>query len=484
MKIEPGNLANTVNRDLLADLSKVLKVGQVLNAKTELGGDTSSKVLLRVGQHLFETKTPLPLQNGQEIKLLVKMPGDIKTGSLPLFKILTPLIPAAAASAANTQSKIVAVDKLRQFISVQQSFSQLQQHNQALLSNKSAVEQLPQNLKVWLNKIQESLLLENKGITASQLKQHILNSGIFLESKLRNQLNQPVAKQETPNPLKSPLNNDLKYQLLALRTELKQFNYNVPGVKSPISQSLQQPAVPLTPQQLKQLQSEIQKTGNNTLELSNKLLTQLPVISITKIMSMLSSPLTKVPATDDLQTLAQLLTNITRQHGHVAQKQASLIEQLQFRLMLLDLGQQVEQSINKLNSLQLQPLIRDDDNLMLLLFNLVFKDSNQQFDVNFRIQQQDENSDKEKENWQIILAFNFKTLGNVQSKIFLTGDKVSTVFYAEQTKTADKIKQLLPLLETGLAEAGLKVNKISVTIGELEDKPVVNRGISLLDETA
>lgn len=483
MKITLANLLDTSNSTSPIDTGKVLKVGEILNATTVKGGDTSSKVLLRVGQHLLETRTPVPLQNGQQLKLLVKMSAEVSSGKLPLLaivppKILSPkaLMPGIQASASSAishsaESKSVAAVKLRQFISAQQSFSQLQQLSHAVLANKKAAEQLPQTLKTWLDKAQNSLVLSSNGVSASQLKQQILNSGILLEAKQFKQLSQPIVKSD----IQTPLNSDLKYQLLAIKAELKQINNAIPVNKE---------SQPVTPQQLKQLQNEIVKTGNNTLELSNKLLSLLPASSISKIINLLSQPATPASTTDSIQLLVQLLTKVTGQQAPVSNKQPGLVDQLQLRLMLLELGQHVEQSIHKLNSLQLQPLSREDDKLMLLLFNLVFKDSQQQFDVNFRIEQQDKNSDKDKENWQITLSFNFKTLGNVQSKIFLTGDKVSTAFYTEQPETADKIQQLLPVLQSGLTAAGLHINNISVTTGLPEDKPMLDRGINLLNEIA
>jgi hypothetical protein len=483
MKIASVNATDTVNKELLTNVNKILKVGQVLNATTVDGGEASSKVLLRIGQHLFETRTPVALNNGQDLKLLVKMPGDSKSGNLPLLKILTPILKTDFGSISNNlhaiDSKTIAVDKLRQFISVQQSFSLLLQKSLALLSNKTSLEQLPQSLNVWLNKVQDNLLLNSNGMNAAQLKQKVLNSGVFLEAKLRNQLSPSMTPEEVSN-LQRQLSNDLKYQLLAIKLELNKFNGVIPQDASVSNHSSES----LASQVLKKLQFEIMNIGNNTLELSNKLFAKLPIALISKIIILLSGPQESVSAVDDLQILTQQLIKLTEQQGQVTHKQQSLLEQLQYRSMLHELGHHVEQSIHKLNSLQLQPLSREDDSLMLLFFNLVFKGNNQQFDINFRIQQQDEKSEKDKESWKVTLDFNFKTLGSVQSKIFITDNKVSTVFYAEHSKTADKIKRLLPLLETGLVDAGLYVNNISVTTGHIEDKPFVNRSVSLLNELA
>ena len=183
MKISPVKASLAVNREAISDASKIWKSGQILNATTEHGGDALSKVLIRVGQYLLETRTPVPLRDGQNLKLLVKIPVDNKAGMLPVLKILTPLISNSAVSGTGIRQAVednttVAV-KLRQFIAVQQSFSQLQQLGHLILTNKLTAGKLPQSLKLWLQMIQDNLLITNKEITSSQIKQQILNSGIF-----------------------------------------------------------------------------------------------------------------------------------------------------------------------------------------------------------------------------------------------------------------------------------------------------------------
>jgi len=364
MKIPPVNASLAVNREAISDTSKIWKVGQILNATTEHGGDSLSKVLLRVGQYILETRTPVPL------------------------------------------------------------------------------------------------------------KQHILNSGIFFESKLHDQLSHPTTQKN----LQARLSQDLKYQLLAANAELKQLNSGIAANK------LSSP--PLTQQQFDLLLKQLKLTGNKPQQLADRLLAVLPKSSLTQLINLLTGFQMQASATDDLQLLAQVLIQVTQQQAQVEQGRQSILEQLQFRLMLLDLGHQIEQSIHKLTSMQLQPLSREGHDLMLLLFNLVFKDNHQQFEVNFRLQQQHESSETDQESWQITLGFNFKTLGKVQSKIYLADNQVSMVFYTELSTTADRIQQLLPLLETGLTDAGLQVENLSIAKSPLKQKDVVDHCIHLLDETA
>jgi len=465
INIPPIKQSSAVKTELITDVTKSWKVGQVLNATTQRGGEALSNVLIRVGQHTIEAKTPVTLQNGQDIKLLVKSLTDNQSANqvvkLPLLSIIetSPVI--------NDSSKLAAL-KLRQFIAIQQSFSQLQQLANELTSNKTSTDKLPDALKNLLNNLQNTLQLSSKGISPAQLKQQILNSGIFLESKLQ----QP----QTPANEKSFI-NDFKYQLLTIKAELSRL---IPAKEADAKQTL-------TPQQLNQLHTLIKEYASSPgptrlVELTDKLITLLPKTSLTQITSLLGGKTTELVTLNEIQSLAKLIITTSQQHGLQLSKQ--LQEQLHYRLMLLDLNLQIEQSISKITSMQLQPMSREGDNMVLLLFNLVFKDNHERFDIDFRIQQENEHDESSDENWSVTLTFNFKTLGKVQSIIHLHGNQVSSMFHTELDTTAEKIKQLLPLLESALKKTGLNLVNLSVDNKLHKNKPFVGDQVNLLDEKA
>ena len=462
INIPPIKQSTAINTDLIPEITRTWKVGQVLNGTTQNGGEALSKVLIRVGQQTIEAKTPVTLQNGQDVKLLIKSLGDFQSSNqiskLPVLSILqTP-------TAIPENNKIAAI-KLRQFIAIQQAFSQVQQLADKLLSSRATTDRLPTSLKNSLSHLQQTLQINTKNINPTQLKQQILNSGVFLESKL--------LQQKTGNNLI----NDFKFQLLSVKSELVKL---VPTKESVTQQTM-------SSQQLEQLQTSIKqlgKTSNNTqlTTLTDKLISLLPKSSITQLNNILVGLKPNIPVSNELQSIAKLIISTLQQHG--SQKTQQLHEQLHYRLMLLDLNQQVEQSISKITSLQLQPMSRESDNLVLLLFNLVFKDSHEHFDIDFRIQQENEESNPDEQNWSVTLSFNFKTLGKVQSDIHLSGNQISSTFHTEFVTTADKIKQLLPLLETGLKNTGLNIVKLSVESNLVESKPFVSNQVNLLDEKA
>jgi len=476
INIPPIKQSSPVKAEVIADVTRAWKVGQVLNATTQRGGEALSNVLIRVGQHTIEAKTPVPLQDGQDIKLLVKSLAENQANNqisrLPLLSIIeTP--------AETPQTSQLAAIKLRQFIAIQQSFSQVQHLANELLSHKNASEKLSAPLKNLLNTLQHALQLNIRGISPAQLKQQILNSGIFYESKLlTSNLLQQTAQQKTESRFEDRLINDFKFQLLSIKSELAQFFQVKP------QSVVQIPAA----QQMEQLQIFIKQSGSNLTathinQLTDKLVELLPKTTLIQLGNLLNGQKADASISNEIQSLAKLITFTLQQHGS-QKSQQQLQEQLHFRLMLLDLNQQIDQSISKVTSLQLQPMSREGDNLVLLLFNLVFKDSHERFDIDFHIQQENNKTESNDESWSVTLGFNFQILGKVQSKIHLVGDQVSSVFHTELSSTADKIDKLLPLLQIGLTKAGLNIINLSVDNKLSEIRPFFSNKINLLDENA
>jgi len=474
INIPPIHQSKPIKVETIPDITKTWKVGQVLNATTQRGGEALSDVLIKVGKLTIEAKTPIALQDGQDIKLLVKSLVETQSNNeiikLPLLRILNTSEP---------DKNNLALIKLRQFIATQQSFSQLTQLSNKLLTNKSNTKLLPEALKNALNTLQNTLLVTPKNINAAQLKQSILNSGVFFESKLSNNSSQT---KSTIN-----LESDFKSQLLVIKNQLTQLisaqsqNSTLPVEQSSIN-SLSIDKLPV--ENLNKIISNFISSNSESriADLTIKLVSLLPKTSITQLVNLLGGTKPDSSVSTEILTLSKLLISTLQKSGN--QQTQQLQNQLQLRIMLLDLNQQVEQSISKVTSLQLQPLTREGDNFMLLLFNLVFKDSNEHFDIDFRIQQDNKKETAEDESWSVTLNFNFKTLGKVQSKIHLIGNQISSTFQTERVDTANKIKELLPLLEKGLTNAGLTIINIGVEETRLNAAALTDAPVNLLDENA
>jgi len=467
MEIPPLKQSNTIKARIISDITKAWKVGQVLNGTTERGGNTASNVLIKIGQQMVEAKTPIPLKQGQEVKLLVKTAFDVSTNTtltkLPILSILK------TATLAPRENDIAGI-KLRQFISVQQSFSQVQAIADTLTTDKKTHEKLPSPLKTLLTNLQSTLQVKTQNISATQLKQQILNSGIFLESKLIQQSTINTLSNTTNNSL----SNDFKYQLLSIKSELMSLLPN-----KNMSNTSHQHVLQLT-SLINQENTPLRNT--QAIFLINKLISLLPKTSLTQISNFLNDSNSTSSIPKEINFLNKIIAFTFAQH--IAPK---VHEQINYQLMLLELSQLVEQAISKVTSLQLQPMSRDGDNMLLLLFNLVFKDSSERFDIGYRIQEVGEEQKNEKQNpdekhWSVTLDFNFKTLGKVQSTIDLIGNKITSKFNTEHKKTAKKIQQLFPLLKSSFINAGLNITHLSVENTLTENKPHINYLMNLLDE--
>ena len=146
--IKPGTEIKT---DIIPDITRTWKTGQVLHATAETGGDALSKILLRIGQQLVEARTPIPLKTGEQIKLVVKSLGE-----QPVLSIQT--------TADRTD---IAADKLRHFIAQQQDIRPLIQLGQNLVKNENINPDIRQLIQQFVNRLPTVEQLVNP----TQLKQ-------------------------------------------------------------------------------------------------------------------------------------------------------------------------------------------------------------------------------------------------------------------------------------------------------------------------
>jgi len=353
INIPPTKSTTAIQPEVISDASKTWKVGQILNATTQQGGDALSKVLIRLGEHTLEAKTPIKLETGQDIKLLVKVANDNSLTKLPLLSILPPTenLPLDKTQLANI--------KLRQFIAIQASFSNTQQTAQNLLANKQVTNLLPKELINQLTTLQSSLQVNADLVQTNHLKQLIENSGIFLESKLK------MAATLNSN-LNNAISSDFKHALLQTRSLLS--NNILPTTP------FQTENIKLTPQ-IKDLIQHILQSSSNTLNtLANQLISNIPTPPLQPIVFLLDCSSTNFPVTSQAQTLADMLTHTLQQATNSQKNINDLSNLLHTKLLLLDLSQQVDRSLSQITSFQLQPLSREVETLTLLLFNLVFKD--------------------------------------------------------------------------------------------------------------
>ena len=461
INIPPIKPSTAIKSEIIGDVTRTWKVGQILNATTQQGGEALSRVLIRLGDQTLEAKTPIKLDTGQDIKLLVKAVAGNNLTKLPLLSILPP-----SENPALEKSQAANI-KLRQFIAIQASFSATQQTAQNLLENKQISNLLPKELVNQLISLQSNLQVKPGQAQSSQLKQLIENSGIFLEAKLKMA---PALKTD----LNNALSNDFKHNLLQIREILT--NKVLPETP------FQAENIKLTPQVKDLIQQILQNSSGNTSSLANQLISNLPKPLLQQVVFLLNGSSSNFPVTPAAQTLAEIII-YTLQQATNSQKNINELSNLLYtKLLLLDFSQQVDRALSQITSFQLQPLSREVDTLTLLLFNLVFKDKDQSSDIGFRIEQENKETDSEAEGWRVTLNFNLKSLGKIQSHIHLKDKQVSTIFHSEIETTSNVIREHLPLLEKNLLQAGFFVSGTLVKTKTIQGSMIVHTQSHLLDE--
>jgi hypothetical protein len=93
--------------------------------------------------------------------------------------------------------------------------------------------------------------------------------------------------------------------------------------------------------------------------------------------------------------------------------------------------------------------------------------------------------DGDEPTWAVNLVFEFDTIGRLQSRISLAGDRVSATFWCDRAPTLERLERLLPDLHKALLAQGLEVVHLGGVHGE-PPQPLITvpRPDGLLDERA
>jgi len=87
--------------------------------------------------------------------------------------------------------------------------------------------------------------------------------------------------------------------------------------------------------------------------------------------------------------------------------------------------------------------------------------------------------------WAVNLAFEFDTIGTLQTRIALAGERVSATFWSERDDTHRRVEQRLPKLQEAFEAQGLEVVHLAGVLGEPAEPLIrVPMPESLLDERA
>lgn len=459
-----ANVSSSTNTVRPAELLAQLRVGQTILAKVE-NVLANNQVELRIAKQIVKADSPIQLASGQTIKLIVE---DSNNGII--------LRIAQQANQVETIARALraALPKQQPVVDVVKQLVETVANNKTQVTNNNAVVQLRAAIQTLI----ETFPAVKTITQADGLRQAIRDSGVTLEAQLR----QAIITGATPRTDNNIKANFLRFAQAALQmqanstpnkasltADVARTNTNT-GKSNPIdtynsllatanklpldadkSLSTQRPLLPPLP---------ITTTAapSNTSD-SNRLLASLPTL----IQRLFTTPLLD-PSQNQPLKQTTVATSATQQ---------SPISQQVFSTMLVDLINQMESGLARIQQQQLSNVTSDDAirhflNLELPVFN------GKTFDpIGIRLEwekyQQDENDDNSTQHqWRVTLNFDFDNLGKTQAIIRASIDEINTDFKSESKQSQKLFEKNKLLLEQGLQKHGLASGQLTFSTGHIE----------------
>lgn len=488
MELTPAQLANNTQAITLSS-SKVrlesLAVGQEVVAKV-ISTSPNGDVTLAINNAIVNAKTALALTEGQLLQLLVAQTG----------KQITLQLPQNVIQAALSQQL------LRESLPKQQPLSQIVQLVQQVIKQADQLN-LPPKVSQALQDFVQRLPTAQQLSDPKSLQQAIKESGLFLEKSITQEL------QGKGNVA----SNDLKVLLSQLRNSLvserailsqqglppadmktAQQTALTPTLLSPqvIKQELAQAA---TTQAILQQQAATKNQATTTAVPSNIKLSAEQIETALNIKT--TQPGTPSPAQTNVPTSnistpiplpltasgkpvssipeqyaaarhassikeALAINTSTLAHSHesgIATRFNNLIE------LLDQLIKQVDSSVARTQLHQLNTLQDQDAGRMLWSMEIPVKQDDETHLVQLEIEKENAKQDSEAV-VTVNLAVNLEFLGPVYSRITLSGNNISVVFWAEQERAFSLTQDNAPILENSLEKSGFNRPKINCHHGQ------------------
>ena len=443
--IPPIKPRNEIKTEVISDVTKAWKIGQVLNATVTRGGYAQDTVQIRIGKTNIDTKTPVTLKTGDHIQLVVKQLGT---------EILLGI-------KAEISTRDASIYLLRQYINNLQDIKPLINTVEKILASTSALTEIKPVLQQLITSIPDL----KQVIDHQQLKSQIRNSGVYMESRLLN--------IENAQQLQSIKSNDLKHQLLTI----KQLIDN----QLKIDNNLTEPRS----SNLEEVISKYIKGELTIKQLGHSLASRLPIETVELLLKQLqSSQLVSLSTKDIFYPVIEPLINHIRIQPDGKSLADALISVLVKSPLINELKSNIDSLINKVINQQLLPLTKDADSPNFILFDLPVKHNKEITLFQFRIDEEKNKNKMKKPVWTVSINFEFEELGAIQTKISLQDNNISTLFHAEKETTANRINRNIPQLKSNLEIAGFKVTNIDVLENKIQQPRNLPRDIHFLDEKA
>ncbi|MDJ0738866.1 MAG: flagellar hook-length control protein FliK [Gammaproteobacteria bacterium] len=154
--------------------------------------------------------------------------------------------------------------------------------------------------------------------------------------------------------------------------------------------------------------------------------------------------------------------------------------------LLLRLVRLVEASVSRIQLQQTAALPVEDSPRQAWQVDLPVQLPDGSDDVQLRIERETgADGDGDGDGWSVNLVFDFDTIGPLQCRIGLAGDRVATTFWCDRASTHSRVEQRLPVLQKAFEAQGLEVTHLAGVLGHpAEPLMTVPLPDSLLDERA
>jgi hypothetical protein len=328
--------------------------------------------------------------------------------------------------------------------------------------SSATTQSLPEPVRQALTSLIQNVVDKSSLQQPEKLQQTINNSGIFLESQLKQTTAQPDLQQNLKGNLlrlADVLRTQLQSPLLPKLLDNPELIKQLPAeVQTAIRQILS------TPQDMRALPAQVSPALANRGQTPTQLLFSL-LAGLTTASSpdKTQAPVATGPTPATTAPIVNMATNA----------QQAVSRAIEFQMMR-DLLQDVESVTAKIQFNQLS-MVQDNDlntNANVWLFDLPVKEKQQLEMLQMRIDQQytGNNKDKDSAIWQVQLNLETQNLGPMQARITLHALDVSVVLLAERQQSATLLTTYLENLDGRLNDIGLNVSHLSCRQGIV--KPV------------
>lgn len=425
MEIKPPTVQPPAAQTLASVAKRVaaFQVGQVVHA-TAIGTPERGTVLLRIGHETVRAQTAAPLQTGQRLTLEV-----VSSGPRPMLRPLD----------ASSMQDVVA-NAMRSALPRQTSLPKLLANllamtaaTQTSTSSKRAQPggTVPAEVMNLIKATVKGIATTEQVSTPRGLKLALRDSGPYLEQRLAQQ---PTTATKGDEP-----KHDLKANLLRL------------------SRALQSSHGKAAEGSTRGMHASARSNSGGTFT-SAALASRLPPIALPPVRNTALPPQKSPPA--------------------VLGPQSSTVPQLG------ELLQQTQGALARIELTQLAGLPSEDTPDPGWVVELPMRNKQEVDVLQARIEHRRPSGEEDQDVWSVTLTLNLKGLGPVYATLSLAGQNLSTVFWAEHSASAMRIRDHLDLLQAKLRGAGLTVDKIECRHGRVPspEPPAIIPGI--LDERA